>query len=983
MSQLLEGLNTEQTEAVTHVSGPLMIIAGAGTGKTTVITRRIAWLIEQGYAKPENILALTFTEKAAAEMEERVDLLLPYGYVDLCVSTFHAFCERLLRDYGTDIGLSRDFTVLDELDAWLLARQEFDRFELNYYRPLGNPTKYLKTLLQHFSRAKDEMITPEAYLAHVESCRADLDTLQAGEEATVEIARTEELARAYHTYQQILLEHDALDFGDLVAYALRLLSARPSVLSVVRKRFSHILVDEFQDTNGAQYELVKRLAFPVNQLTVVGDDDQSIYKFRGASLANILRFEEDFPDCKRVVLSKNYRSGQLILDHAYRFIQKNNPNRLEGKIRPDGLQLTKQLVSERSDAGHVEHIHFDTFEQEARGVADKICALREEYPDANWNDFGVLVRANSAASDFIQVFDRVGIPYQFMALRGLYAKGIILDLQAFLQVVDNPYHSPSFYRVLSHPMLGISSHAFVTLVHEANKKGKTLYEICRTVRLVPGVEESVAQTIESLLSLFDRLAQKAKTATASEIMVYVAKESGLVTYVNTLPEGKKRDDFRFLHQFYERVKRFDARSDQHDLHHFLTEFQHERDAGEEGSLAMDVEAGPDVVRIMTVHGSKGLEFRFVFVVNVVDRRFPASERQEAIELPNTLISQQVPEGDIHLEEERRLFYVAMTRAKDALFFTSADDYGGARKKKPSRFLFELDLLQNTSSEKIDGAETLFSSSSSPNTPSNEERYALPKQISFTQIKAFQTCPLQYKFAHLLRIPVFQTWTQSYGKTMHQTLQQWFQLWIEHQTKTQQDLFGSSTERSSVSKLPATLEELLQAFEENWIDDWYPNDRERETYRIKGVQCLKDYFAVLSIQPPKPFLLEQSFTLKIGSITIKGRIDRMDRIEGGIEIVDYKTGTPKQKLETEDKQQLLLYQMAVQDVFGLIPKKLTYHYLEDHSEVSFLGKEKELEKLREQIMEQAEQMKTSLFTATPGFHCRFCDFRDICEFREEL
>ncbi|MFA4845682.1 MAG: UvrD-helicase domain-containing protein, partial [Patescibacteria group bacterium] len=281
LSDLLTKLNPEQKTAVTHVSGPLMIVAGAGTGKTTVVTHRIAWLIQEGHAKPEDILALTFTDKAAGEMEERVDRLLPYGYVDLQISTFHAFAEKLLRDHGVEIGLSRDFRLVNELDAWLLTRKHFDRFELDYYRPLGNPTKYIRSLLTHFSRAKDVGVDPDAYHAAIESRFADLDSAQADEATTIEIKRLRELGNAYRTYQQILLEHDCLDFGDLMLYTLKLLRERPRVREIIRERFTYVLVDEFQDTNDAQYEIVREIAAPRNNLTVVGDDDQSVYKFRG------------------------------------------------------------------------------------------------------------------------------------------------------------------------------------------------------------------------------------------------------------------------------------------------------------------------------------------------------------------------------------------------------------------------------------------------------------------------------------------------------------------------------------------------------------------------------------------------------------------------------------------------------------------------------------------------------------------------------
>lgn len=976
MENLLENLNEEQVAAVTHREGPLMIIAGAGTGKTTVITHRIGWLIEQRLAAPENILALTFTEKAAAEMEERVDLLLPYGYVDLQISTFHAFCERVLRDDGAEIGLSRNFLMLSELDAWLLAREHFDRFTLDYYRPLGNPTKYLKTLLSHFSRAKDEMITPDEYVTFAQMQAANADSTQSNEETTSEAQRLNELANAYHTYQQILREADALDFGDLITYTLHLLQKRPRVLSALRERFRFVLVDEFQDTNSAQYALIKLIAAPRNNLTIVGDDDQSIYKFRGASLSNILQFERDYPGSSRVVLTKNYRSGQRILDQAHAFIQQNNPHRLESLVRENAPPLNKKLTSERDLAGEVCHLHFATLEEEVSGVIEKMRSLREQFPEASWSDFGILVRANRSAEAFVDAFDRRGIPYQFMALSGLYGKPAILDILALLRVIDNPSHSPSLYRLLCHPLFVISARDVATLTHEAKKKGTSLFDICRMARATPGISEQAAASIERMLSIIEKCMHEAKTRRASEMMVIAAKTGGLIDYANGLSDGAKEEAFRFLRQFYDRVKRFEARHDDRHLHRFLEEFQQERDAGEEGALLSDAEEGPDVVRLMTVHGAKGLEFRFVFVVNVVDRRFPTNERKEAIELPESLVKETLPEGDVHLEEERRLFYVAMTRAKDALFFTSADDYGGSRKKKPSRFLMELGIeptKNNTKDPLVFGEETAVP-------PGSETMvFELPKQLSFTQLRAFSTCPLQYKFAHVLKIPVFESWSLSYGKTMHNTMQEWLGRWMERAEKKQAGLFADAPAESESALV--SCEEVLQIYQEQWIDDWYPDNKLREEYRAKGRASLKTYHAMLQQTPPQPIALEQAFTCKIGPVTIKGRIDRIDAADGGIEIIDYKTGTPKQKLDADDREQLLLYQIAAEEILQKKPMKLTYHYLDDHSEQSFLGTPDELVHLKDNILDIVSRMKASSFQATPGFWCRFCDFRDICEFRQ--
>ncbi len=259
----LKKLNKEQSEAVVHKKGPLLIVAGAGTGKTTVITQRIAYLIEKEEVKPEEILAVTFTDKAAGEMEERVDKLLPYGYVDLWVSTFHSFCERILRDHALDIGLPADFKVLDPTAGWLLVRQNLDKFKLDYYNSLGNPTKFIQALISHFSHCKDQEIYPEDYLAYAERLKTRDDAPE-----SQEVERIKEVANAFHIYQRLLLENSYLDFGDLINYCLKLFKKRPLILEKYREKFKYVLVDEFQDTNWSQYELIKFLAAPKNNLTV-------------------------------------------------------------------------------------------------------------------------------------------------------------------------------------------------------------------------------------------------------------------------------------------------------------------------------------------------------------------------------------------------------------------------------------------------------------------------------------------------------------------------------------------------------------------------------------------------------------------------------------------------------------------------------------------------------------------------------------------
>src|SRR5499427_2649384 len=354
--RILEGLNEAQAAAVTHDEGPLLIVAGAGTGTTTVITRRIAYLIAARRARPSEILALTFTDKAAVEMEERVDTLVPYGYADVQLSTFHAFGDRLIKENALELGLTPDFRVLTRAEQVIFLRDHLFEFPLRHYRPLGDPTRHLQAILSLFSRLKDEDVGPDEYLAHAESLR----TAAVDDETRLQAEEHLELARTYGQYQTLMARLGQVDFGDQIVESLRLFRTRPHVLRRYQERFKHILVDEFQDTNYAQFEVVKLLAAKNRNVAVVGDDDQAIFRFRGASMSNILDFDRTYPGARKVVLQENRRSPQAVLDAAYRLIQFNNPDRLEA-----AQGIDKELRSVGSDGkprfgAPPRHLTFDT-----------------------------------------------------------------------------------------------------------------------------------------------------------------------------------------------------------------------------------------------------------------------------------------------------------------------------------------------------------------------------------------------------------------------------------------------------------------------------------------------------------------------------------------------------------------------------------------------------------------------------------------------
>ncbi|MEA3463713.1 MAG: UvrD-helicase domain-containing protein [Patescibacteria group bacterium] len=1039
MVNLLEKLNPEQLKAVTHKDGPLLIVAGAGTGKTTVIARRIACIIERDWAKSDEILALTFTEKAAGEMEERVDKLLPMGYLDLWISTFHSFGERILKQHGLEIGLPPDFKLLNEFEQWALVKKNLDKFDLDYYRPLGNPAKFIHVLIKHFSRVKDDDISPADYLEYADGLKENLDGMLSGtltrnkRQNTIaeqEIMRINEVANAYHVYQQLLLDNNALDFGDLINYCLKLFKDRPAILEKYRKQFKFILLDEFQDTNWAQYELIKMLTAPRDNLVVVGDDDQAIFRFRGASMSNILQFKKDYPESKEIVLVKNYRNTQNILNLSYKFIQLNNPNRLEyqlNKVQSSKFKvqkLNKKLLAEEKDKGVIELIFGSDLHDEIRQVIEKIADLKikSQNEDTSWNDFAILVRANESAKNFCNALDIAGLPYQFMALRGLYAKPVIMDVTAYLKMLDNYHESPALYRILNLPIFNFSYQELVNFNYAANKKAWSLWTVLRDANAKFGKEAQLK--IDKVLNLISKHTALVRDKSAGEIVMAFLTDSGYLKYLTSQEERKSREAANLLNQFMKRIQVFEAGSDDKSVKAFLAELNMEIDSGEQGSLAPDIEAGPEAIKIMTVHAAKGLEFKYIFIANMVDKRFPTIERKEQILIPDALIKEILPVGDIHLEEERRLFYVAMTRAKQSLYFSWAEDYGGARKKKPSRFLMECGLVrENTKTQKHKNTKTQkhkniyppklqrrqtkttvvdFQRAKIHKQESENIAIQIPNYFSYTQLAAFSNCPYQYRFAHVLKVPRQGKAVFSFGKTMHLTLQKAFELVNEKKGMGQADLFGEDANppapllASGGAKID--FNEILQLYKQSWIDDWYESKSQKDKYKKKGKEILKEFYQKHKDNWPNAIFLEKGFNIKLGEAegevcpegevceprlqgTIRGMIDRIDEADGQIKIIDYKTGKAKDKLSFNEKEQLLIYQLAAQDLFKQEIKSLAFYYLDNNSEIEFLGSENELEKVKQKIITVIKEIKKAEFLPKPSQLCKYCDFYDICEFRQ--
>lgn len=977
-------LNKEQLEAVRFGSGPLLIIAGAGTGKTTVVTERIKHLISTGKTMPGEILALTFTEKAAREMEERVDVIMPYGYTQMWISTFHKFCDRLLRAEAIHIGLNPAYRLMTDTDAALLFRRHLFTFPLEYFRPLGNPTKFIAGILQHFSRLQDEDISPDEYVQWVKSRQSKATS----EEEQLETKKFEELSGTYKKYQELKAKEGLMDFGDLITQTLALFRTRKNILAYYRRQFKYILVDEFQDTNIAQNELVTLLAGTKQNITAVCDDDQSIYKFRGAAVSNVLSFRKRFSSAKLIVLSRNYRSTQKILDASYQLIQHNNPDRLEVKEK-----INKKLSSERSLEGEwPKLIYRDRVENEADAVAKEISALHERVKSEKdtryeWKDMAILVRANNHAEPFVRALMRHGIPYQFLGPGQLFRQPEVRDLIAYLQVLHNFEDNVALFRVLSMACYGCSARDLHAITIFARKQNVSLFEACELIAgvktresaVLPDVSEETRKTVTSVVSMVHRhLALKTKE-TAGQILYYFLSDTGLVKNILEYETAGDEKIANNLSKFFSKLKTYETDHADASVTAVLDWIELSMELGE-SPVATDTDwTNNDAVNILSVHGSKGLEFPVVFLVNLVSQRFPTVERREMIPIPDALVKEELPVGDYHLEEERRLCYVGMTRARDYLYLTGANYYGeGKREKKLSPFVFEVMGEKVALTPEAPSAQLTFLDwkKEEPNITDTGQITLLREKdvkpevhyLSYSQIETFRLCPLHYKLRYILQIPTPSSASLSFGTSIHAALKDFYQMFGAGEKVTKQLLLG-----------------LLDKY---WLREGYESKQYEADMKKRGIDYLAYYFDHEFSKDSKPVALEQPFTVPVTSdgktIKIGGKIDRMDMLpDGRLEIIDYKTGRMPSKREVDANLQLSMYAIAASEIpmmpFTKKPEDmvLSLYFFDSRTKVSTSRSQTKLTEEKATIIRIAREIEASDFRCSGNQLCRDCEYRMFC------
>ena len=680
-SQLLQGMNDKQAEAVLTTEGPLLVMAGAGSGKTRVLTHRVAYLIEEQGVNPWNILAITFTNKAAREMQERVGKLLGESARDIWVSTFHALCVRILRRDIDKLGYNRAFTIADTSEQRTLMKRICS--ELNVDTKKYDP----RAILSAISNAKNAMQTATDYAALNSHANNPLNQI---------------VAKAYVLYQKELEDSQALDFDDLIMKTIELFEKDPETLEYYQNKFHYIHVDEYQDTNDAQYQLVTLLAAKYKNLCVVGDADQSIYGWRGANMNNILNFERDYPEAHTVMLEQNYRSTQTILKAANEVIANNL------------VRKEKNLWTENGTGDKISYYRAQNEHDESQFVVSKIQAEISEH-GYHYNDFAVLYRTNAQSRMIEETFMKSTVPYTMVGGHKFYDRKEIRDILAYLTLIVNPRDAMSFERVVNTPKRGIGPGSVDKLRQFANENGWSLLEAVQNVTLANAISARIRAKIEDFGRLMADLTKEADYLTITELTDEILTKSGYLQMLkaeNDLQAQTRQEnleEFKSVTQEYDQKHAEDEGDNRQKLMNFLSDLALVSDQD-------DVDEEAPKVTLMTLHAAKGLEFPVIFLVGMEEGIFP---------LYRSLSNEK------ELEEERRLAYVGITRAKRKLYLTNAYSrmlYGRVQRNQPSQFVEEIndDLIKfenADSSSKAKSMNTPFAKAAAQATTFTAQRRA--------------------------------------------------------------------------------------------------------------------------------------------------------------------------------------------------------------------------------------------------------------------
>ncbi len=970
-------LNDAQRHAITHGDGPLLVIAGAGTGKTRVITERIRHLLESDASLPgENILGLTFTKKAAGEMKARVVKAVGERGKDVVLATFHSFCETLLKE------VDPNRLALESVDHWILLRRNLARLKLEKYRRLAEPGQFLSDFVAFFSRCQDELVSSEEYQAFADQLAAELaqekDTLDEDtyKERAEQVALQQEISRAYRASEEILRDKRAIAINGSIAEAVALVKSDEKRRRQLQERYKHILVDEFLDTNIAQLELLRLLCGDSRNIVVVGDNDQAIYRFRGASFGSFKLFLQHFTDWKegqdstqyRVALTDNYRSTPNILRVATQAIGMN-------EVSPEFPK--KVLRPNRAEGEKIRIVEIESAEAEAAWVAGELERLHKA--GRRWRDFAVLYRQHAHRDHLVEKLSQRKIPFVITRL-SILEHPLVRDVLAYLRLIAFPHDDVACARVLSAAAWHLTAEDLVRFAERAAKKrGTALYDVLQAPQSQLPFDPSYA-AIGGLLEFLVEQRKTMRRRTAREIL------GDLVEWLE-VPQRAEARDRKYVNQLGQFVKDWEPKkSETRGLPEFLEYLEYFEQAG--GTLSLEDDAPGDAVQLTTVHGAKGLEFAHVFLLRVNSNAFPARNRAPLFEFPVRLMKEELPQGDFHIQEERRLFYVALTRAQERLTITTLTE----KKNKVPVFIEDIlmdpaakrrDILQlapKVSEEKEEkdakkegGERELFPASQEPpkifaqiakwaeefHPPAPE-----PLKLSSSAIENYRKCPQQYAFNHLWSLKEGPRATLSFGSVMHTTIKRFME------------------QLKKGVKLP--FEEVQRIYETEWSSAGYEDEYQEAEYKKDGLEQLKTFHATMVAEPPNTLEQEKGFELPLeNDVMLTGRMDQVNGLgRNDVEIVDYKTGKPKKDADARKDLQLSIYALAAKEIFEWNPVRLVFHYLQNNTAQVTTRDAKQLGDAEKVVQETAADIRAKHFPAKPGFACRSCAYQLICPAHEE-
>jgi DNA helicase-2/ATP-dependent DNA helicase PcrA len=900
-------LGAEQRAAAAIGTGPIRVVAGAGTGKTAVIAERFSLLVAGGLS-PASILVMTFTERAAAEMRQRIEDRIGAGAP--AVGTFHSIALGWLRADGRAVGVPAAFQILAGADRWILARELMWKLGDNALTGDERPDDLVGPALQMLERMKQELV-PVGRLA---AWASSTDDRERGE-----LMRA--CVRLFRAYERECRKRRLLDFEDLLLLAVRMLEENPRLLDQYTAHYSSVLVDEYQDLNLAQERLVELVASKT-QPFVVGDDDQSIYRFRGASRASLERFVATFPNTSTMTMGRNRRSSRRIVAAAATLIGNN------------GNRLPKRLVS-AMPGPEVELWSCPDGATEAAAIAKQAADLVER--GTSLREIAVLCRTNAIARPIASALAAIGLPHVVIGGRGFHDRAEIRDVIALLRVLRDPSDVVALARAITRPPLSLDPSRALAVLRD---RGEQL-----PLDAVRGWKPAAL-----FASLLEELAAAATQLDVRDLFFELMNRTRYLDVVgNTLEAGEAARVTANVGRMAEMIAEFCETTVDRSLTAYMDHLDLVLLSGEDEEPA-PVETAGDAIHVMTIHQAKGLEFDAVFVPGLVEGRLPQSGRSPRFELPPSVLEPLVRGREDVVAEERRLLYVAMTRARQSLFLTRASHYEGGRRWRDSRFLDEV---------RAAGARTVcdreFQAAPQPPPPRTPAKQPREVVLSFSAIAAYLECPRQYWFRQEQRLPAVQSAEAVHGVIQHEVLCQ------------------AGEARKSGS--PVTARALKLIHDDVWRLSNFPDPRRAATFKRIGAAQLEAYRGRGGFDQPPEFL-EHPFSASVDGWTLKGVIDRIDRTDSGWRIVDYKSGRPLTRRRRD--LQVALYALGANNALRLDPIELEVVYLATGDSVTV---EKVADLVTDAISQGtqvAEGVREGIFEARPERRrCRLCPYRLAC------